>query len=232
MSRTPFIAGNWKMHKTIAEAEAFIRRAAPAGRRGRRRRDRDLPAVPRAAGDGRLRARLERRSLRAEHARGRLRRLHRRGVGADAHRDRRRRRDPRPLRAPPVLQRDRPRAAAEGAARAGGRAHPDPLRRRDRGGARARRHRAQAAPPGPGGAGEGPQGPAARGRRRLRADLGDRHRPRRHARAGAGGRRVRARAGRGPRQGRRPGGARPLRRLAQARQRAPSCWRCPTSTAR
>jgi triosephosphate isomerase len=24
MSRTPFIAGNWKMHKTIAEAEAFI----------------------------------------------------------------------------------------------------------------------------------------------------------------------------------------------------------------
>jgi triosephosphate isomerase len=24
MSRTPFVAGNWKMHKTIAEAEAFI----------------------------------------------------------------------------------------------------------------------------------------------------------------------------------------------------------------
>ena len=24
MPRTPFIAGNWKMHKTIAEAEAFI----------------------------------------------------------------------------------------------------------------------------------------------------------------------------------------------------------------
>jgi triosephosphate isomerase len=24
MSRTPFIAGNWKMHKTIAEAEAFV----------------------------------------------------------------------------------------------------------------------------------------------------------------------------------------------------------------
>ena len=24
MSRTPFIAGNWKMHKTVAEAEAFI----------------------------------------------------------------------------------------------------------------------------------------------------------------------------------------------------------------
>ncbi|MEA2254720.1 MAG: Triosephosphate isomerase, partial [Solirubrobacteraceae bacterium] len=24
MSRTPLIAGNWKMHKTIAEAEEFI----------------------------------------------------------------------------------------------------------------------------------------------------------------------------------------------------------------
>ena len=32
----------------------------------------------------------------------------------------------------------------------------DPVRRRDRGGARARRHRAQAAPPGPGGAREAP----------------------------------------------------------------------------
>src|SRR3954465_3748633 len=24
MSRTPFIAGNWKMHKPVAEAEAFV----------------------------------------------------------------------------------------------------------------------------------------------------------------------------------------------------------------
>jgi triosephosphate isomerase (TIM) len=29
MSRTPFIAGNWKMHKTIAEAEAFIQGLLP-----------------------------------------------------------------------------------------------------------------------------------------------------------------------------------------------------------
>ena len=29
MSRTPFIAGNWKLHKTIAEAEAFIRALLP-----------------------------------------------------------------------------------------------------------------------------------------------------------------------------------------------------------
>ena len=29
MSRTPFIAGNWKMHKTIAEAEQFIAALLP-----------------------------------------------------------------------------------------------------------------------------------------------------------------------------------------------------------
>jgi triosephosphate isomerase len=29
MSRTPFIAGNWKLHKTIAEAEAFIQALLP-----------------------------------------------------------------------------------------------------------------------------------------------------------------------------------------------------------
>ena len=26
MSRTPLIAGNWKMHKTVAEARAFVQR--------------------------------------------------------------------------------------------------------------------------------------------------------------------------------------------------------------
>ena len=28
-SRTPFIAGNWKMNKTVAEAEAFIQALLP-----------------------------------------------------------------------------------------------------------------------------------------------------------------------------------------------------------
>ena len=42
---------------------------------------------------------------------------------------------------------------------------------------------------------------ARRGGDRLRADLGDRHRQGRHARAGAGGDRVRARAGRRPLEG-------------------------------
>ena len=43
--------------------------------------------------------------------------------------------------------------------------------------------------------------------------------PQRHARAGAGGGRLRARARGGHRQGGRPGGADPLRRLAEARER-------------
>ena len=88
--------------------------AAPARRRGRRRRGRHLPAVHRAAGDGRLGARLERAGLRAEHARGRRGRVHRRDLGADAGRDRRRGHDPRALRAPAALQRDRQGAGAEG----------------------------------------------------------------------------------------------------------------------
>ena len=29
MSRSPFIAGNWKMHKTVDEAEQFIQSCAP-----------------------------------------------------------------------------------------------------------------------------------------------------------------------------------------------------------
>ncbi|MEY2441679.1 MAG: triosephosphate isomerase, partial [bacterium] len=28
-SRTPFIAGNWKMHKTVAEAEEYIQALLP-----------------------------------------------------------------------------------------------------------------------------------------------------------------------------------------------------------
>ena len=108
----------------------------------------------------------------------------------------------------------------------------DPLRRRDRGGARARRDRAQAAPPGPGGPARSSRRAARRDRHRLRADLGDRHRPRRHARAGAGGDRVRPRAGRRPRPRAGRAHAHPLRRQREAGQRRRAARRCPTSTAR
>ena len=107
-------------------------------------------------------ARQRRGRLRAEHAPGGQRRVHRRGLGGDARRARRRRRGARPLRAPPVQLRDRPRASGEGAGRARGRAAADPLRGRVGGGARARRDAAQAAPPGAGGAREGPRRAARR----------------------------------------------------------------------
>ena len=88
--RTPLIAGNWKMHKTVAEAEQFIQALLPRVSTADGRRRRDLPAVPGAGGDGRLDPRLARPGLRPEHAPGRRGRVHGRGVGADARRDRRR----------------------------------------------------------------------------------------------------------------------------------------------
>src|SRR3712207_8423906 len=51
-----------------------------------------------------------------------------------------------------LFRSERQGAAAQGARGAGRRAHADPVRRRERGGARARRHRAQAAHAGAGGA--------------------------------------------------------------------------------
>ena len=73
------------MHKTIAEAEAFIAGAAAAGRRASR-----TSTSPSARRSPRCRrcvdsARGSRRAgLRAEHARGGPRRVHRRGLRADA----------------------------------------------------------------------------------------------------------------------------------------------------
>ena len=157
MSRTPFIAGNWKMNKTIAEAEAFIAGAAAAGRRRSTASTSSIcPPFLALQARGRLRARLARAGLRAEHARGRLGRVHRRGLA--------RRCWPRstshgvcsatPSAAQYFGETDRALQQKVPAALEAG-PDPDPLRGRDRGGARARRHRAQAAPPGPGGAREG-----------------------------------------------------------------------------
>ena len=58
-----------------------------------------------------------------------------------------------------------------------------------------------------------------RARDRLRAGVGDRHRAKRHPRAGRGGDRLHPLAGGGPRRGGRRGGSDPLRRLGEARQR-------------
>ena len=182
----PFIAGNWKMNKTVAEAEEFVQaccRACPrstastsrsACRSPRCRRWSTRPAARASRSSRRTCTRPPSGAFTGEVSR------------ADAHRDRRPRRRARALRAPPVLRRDRRGAAEKLAGGARRRASADPLRRRDRGGARARRHRAQAAPPGPGGPRE-VHAERRRGHDRLRADLGDRHRQGRDARPGAGG---------------------------------------------
>ena len=117
-------------------------------------------------------------------------------------------------------------------ARARGRPPADPLRRRDRGGARGRRDRAQAPPPGAGGAREGAgRAPGRRGDR-LRADLGDRHRarsprrsrPRRRSRSSA---RWSATAPRRP-----PSACASSTAAASSPTTPPSCSPSPTSTAR
>ena len=48
--RRPFVAANWKMNKTVGEAEEFLRRFLPRVARARRRRGRRLPAVHGARG--------------------------------------------------------------------------------------------------------------------------------------------------------------------------------------
>ena len=121
----------------------------------------------------------------------------------------------------------------EGAGGARRRPEADPVRRRDRGAS------ASAATPS--------ASCATRSRRasrssqteqlgdvvdRLRADLGDRHRARRDARAGPGGDRVRPRARRPTATASRPSGRGSSTAAASSPTTRPSCSRCPTSTAR
>ena len=144
--RTPYIAANWKMNKTVAEAAEFVDALLPRIAATQR----DVVVCPPFTALAEV---VERRygdrgqGRRAEHARGGVRGLHRRGLGGDAGRARRRGGRPRPLRAAPVLQRDRRGAGAQGAGGARRRAGADPLRRRERGGARRGRDRGRARAP-------------------------------------------------------------------------------------
>ena len=186
------------MHKTVAEAEQFIQALLPRVSSGRRRRGRDLPAVYRAGGDGRLGARargcrcLPRTCTRPPGG------VHRRGLGADAERDRSRtgvilgHSERREL----FGETDRALQLKVPAALRGG-ALPilcvgETEEERERGDTeRKLRHQVQ----------EDLQGrdrASRRGRDRLRADLGDRDRAGRDAGAGPGRDRVRAGAGRRP----------------------------------
>ena len=194
------------MHKTVGETEALPRRASPAASAELGGVDVVVcpPFTALAAAVERDAAGSPIADRRPEHARGGVGRLHRRGLVADAARPRRRGRDRRPLRAPPALLRDRRGAGAQGPGAARRRAAADPLRRRDRGRARRRRDRGGAARArSTADLAEVADARPGRGRDRLRADLGDRHRPHRDARAGRGGDRLHPRAGRRARRGRR-----------------------------
>ena len=197
-SRTPLIAGNWKMYKTVARGRGVRRRrCCRAWRRRRASTSAICVAVHRAAGGRRLAraARASRSSRRTCTRRPRARSPARSRAPMLTELDvARRRARATPSAASYFGETDRA-LQHEGPGGARRRAAADPVRRRDRGGARARRHRAQAAPPGPGGPAR--RSPAERLGEvvdRLRADLGDRHRPGRDARAGPGGDRLRPRA--------------------------------------
>ena len=62
--RTPIIAGNWKMYKTVADAVKYVKEFRVAGEGHRRRRDRGGAAVHRAPRRRRSRAQQQRRSSR------------------------------------------------------------------------------------------------------------------------------------------------------------------------
>ena len=82
--RPPLIAGNWKMHKTVAEAEAFVAGAAAADLVGRRATWR-LPALHRAARRwSTARGARAWRCSRQNVPRGGVGRVHRRDLGAHA----------------------------------------------------------------------------------------------------------------------------------------------------
>ena len=144
--RTPYIAANWKMHKTVAEAAEFV--------------DALLPRIAATQCDvvvcppfTALTAVVERRCGTAVKVAAQN--MHEEESGAftgevsapmlveldvDAV-------DPRPLRAPPALRRDRRGAGPQGPGGARRRPGADPLRRRERGGARRRRDRGGARAP-------------------------------------------------------------------------------------
>ena len=122
MPRTPFIAGNWKMHKTVAEAEDYIQALLP------RVSSIDGVDVAICVPFTALQAMVD--STRGSRVEVFAQNMHEADDGAYTGevsapmltRDRRPRRRARALRAPRVLQRDRQGAVAQAARRAGRRA--------------------------------------------------------------------------------------------------------------
>ena len=187
-SARPLVAANWKMHKTIGETarlpRALRRRArrARGGRRGRRPPFTSLPAAVERA------RRSPVRVVGPERPRGRRGRFTGEVSIPMLAELGRRRRDRRPLRAPPALRRDRRGAGAQGAG-AARRRHAS----RSSASARPRPSATPARPRPCCAASSRPTSPSVDASRpraardRLRADLGDRHRAHGDARAGRGG---------------------------------------------
>ena len=158
-TRTPLLAANWKMNKTVAEAAEFV--------------DALLPRIAATQHDVVICPSFLALSEVVERSRGSAVRVAAQNmhegesgaftgevsapmlVEADVEAV-----DPRPLRAAPALRRDRRGAGPQGPGGARGGPRADPLRRRDRGGARRRADRRRA------------RGPAAGRPRRRRPDAG------------------------------------------------------------
>ena len=82
--RVPVLAANWKMHKTVEETERFLAEFLPQVPDEPGPEVVICPRVPVAQPRRRALSPEPRPSGRPEHARGARRRLHRRGLGADA----------------------------------------------------------------------------------------------------------------------------------------------------
>ena len=185
--RKKIVAANWKMNMTQAEAARFVEALLLEIGDMRRRRSRDRPAVHRhRQSDRGAGQRAEHQGRRAEHALGTQRRLHRRDLRGDAARSVRALRRARSQRAAALfgetdeIVNRKVRAAHEATLAA------DRLRRRNARAARRGQGRKSSRTQLRGSLAESRRERIAGNRHRLRAGLGDRHRTKRHARAGAG----------------------------------------------
>ena len=125
--RHPFIAGNWKMHKTVHESVVYVKEFRSLVKDIE---DVEIVAGPHLHRDSRLRrggTQLEGRHRRPEPPLGEAGRVHRRDQRADGARGRRRLRAHRALGTPAVLRRDR--SEREPQARRGAGRGPHPHRR-------------------------------------------------------------------------------------------------------
>ena len=112
--RTPFIAANWKMYKTVHEAVVFVKEFRSLVKDVTDVEIVRRAAVHRAACGRRGGTQLERRRRRTEPALGARGRVHRRDQRRHAEGGWRRVRDHRPLGAAAAVRRDRPDRQPEG----------------------------------------------------------------------------------------------------------------------